>query len=206
MKNILFAAAFCLNGIIFANTGHTLDPNIAIKILKEGNERFVKEKLEHPDRALERRLDTKYEQTPFAVILGCSDSRVPPEIIFDVGLGDLFVVRVAGNVLGDLEFESIKYSLLANRSCLVVVLGHQNCGAVQAVLKNKTQDIEEVAKLIEPAILESTSLEKAIMDNVRYTVNHLKKSPIIEQLESMNTVKIIGGYYDFKTGKVNFFD
>lgn len=206
MKNHLCFSIFLLSFSLFLSAKQTIDPDSALKFLKEGNERFYKETLLNPDRSKERRLEVRYDQRPFAVILCCSDSRVSPEIIFDQGIGDLFVVRVAGNVLGSLEFESIKYSLLANGSSLVLVLGHQDCGAIEAVFKNKAQDIEEIAKLIEPAILESTTLEKATKDNVQYTVNLLKQSPIVEQLQSMNAVKIVGGYYDFKTGKVFFFD
>jgi carbonic anhydrase len=183
-----------------------LTPDESLQRLKEGNKRFVKEKLEHPDRSAERRLELKNDQTPFAIILGCSDSRVAPEIIFDAGIGDLFVVRVAGNVLGPTELDSIKYSVIANKSSIIVVLGHQNCGAVQAVLKNKTQDIEHVAEIIEPAILESTSLESAIIHNVEYTVNALKKSPIIEQFISLKALKVVGGYYNFKTGEVDILE
>lgn len=190
---------------LFAKT-NVLTPDESLEKLKLGNQRFVTENLEHPDRSSERRLELQNNQSPFAVILSCSDSRVAPEIIFDTGLGDLFVVRVAGNVLGQTELDSIKYSVLANRSSLILVLGHENCGAVQAVLKNKTQDIEAVAELIEPAILESTSIEGAIVDNVKYVVECLKNSPVLSQFISLKELKVVGGYYHFGSGEVDFID
>ena len=97
-----------------------------------------------------------FEQKPFAIILGCSDSRVSPEILFDQGIGDLFIVRVAGNVAGPVELDSIEYAALYLKSSLVLVLGHENCGAITAVLDGQTKEIEHVADLIAPAIQGTT--------------------------------------------------
>ncbi len=104
-----------------------------LKKLLEGNERYVRFESEHPNRSRERLLETAKEQKPFAVIVGCSDSRVAAEILFDQGIGDLFIVRVAGNVVGDIELASIRFAVEQLGVSLIFVLGHENCGAVQAV-------------------------------------------------------------------------
>jgi carbonic anhydrase len=108
---------------------------MGLQRLKEGNQRYVEDKLIHPDRTSERREALQSKQQPFAIIVGCSDSRVAPEIVFDQGVGDLFIVRVAGNVVGPIELDSIEYAAEYLKSCLIVVMGHQNCGAVDAVMK-----------------------------------------------------------------------
>lgn len=175
--------------------------------LMEGNRRFTEEKSLYPDRTAERRHETKALQEPFAAILGCSDSRVPPEILFDQGIGDLFIVRVAGNIVGPVEQDSIEYSVLQLHASLILVLGHENCGAVKAVLQGKTKDIEAVAELIQPAVdkvknLSGDRLEEAIKTNVRLVVDQLEKSPIFRDLIAKKKLTVAGGYYDFHTGKV----
>lgn len=174
----------------------------SLETLMEGNERFISEKSLHPNRIGERRLETADLQTPFAAIVGCSDSRVPPEILFDQGLGDLFIVRVAGNVVGPVELDSVEYSCLILHSSLVLVLGHENCGAVKAVLAGQTQDIEAVADLIKPAVKNATSLESAIKANVKSVVEQLRKSPVLAKLMDQKKLVVAGGYYNFHTGKV----
>jgi carbonic anhydrase len=178
--------------------------------LIEGNQRFVNDSSVHPDRVSERRLETAGKQEPFAVILGCSDSRVAPEIIFDQGIGDLFIVRVAGNVVGPVELDSIEYSAIYLHSCLIVVLGHENCGAVDNVLKGNTKDIEAVATLIEPAVKKTKGqgkdrLENTIKANVQMVVEQLKQSKALSQLIEKKKIDIVGGYYNFHTGQVEFF-
>lgn len=180
-----------------------------VETLKEGNQRFATDQSIHPDRAGERRLETAALQEPFAVIVGCSDSRVAPEIIFDQGIGDLFIVRVAGNVVGPLELDSIEYAALYLHSSLVVVLGHENCGAVNAVLKGTTKDIENVAALIEPAVKESQTqkgdrLENAIKDNVKMVVKQLAETKVLKRLIAEKKITVVGGYYNFHTGCVEF--
>ncbi len=155
----------------------------AIQKLIEGNDRYVKGHV----------APSAPGQTPFAVILACSDSRVAPEIIFDQGLGDLFVVRVAGNVAGDLGMESIQYATHVLGASVVMVLGHENCGAITAVKTGKTADISAIASLVEPNIKGIQNLEAAIKANVRGVVANLK---------DLVDVDVIGGYYDFDTGKV----
>jgi carbonic anhydrase len=182
-------------------------PEKALQNLVEGNKRFVEGSSVCPDRTAERRKETEQMQEPFAVILGCADSRVAPEIIFDQGIGDLFIVRVAGNVAGPVEVASVEYSAIYLHSSLILVLGHENCGAIKAVMAGKTQDIEPVAKLIEPAVKKNQKedngrLEKSIKDNVKYTVEELKKNPALAALIAKKQLQIKGGYYNFHTGAV----
>ena len=182
-------------------------PDTAFRFLMEGNQRFVNDQSTHPNRAVERRQETAELQEPFAIILGCADSRVSPEIIFDQGIGDLFVVRVAGNVMGPITLDSIEYSALYLHSTLIMVLGHESCGAVAAVLQGRTQDIENVASLIQPAIEESKTqagnrLENAIKDNVKNVVKQLSKTPVLSKLIAEKKIKIVGGYYNFHSGEV----
>lgn len=183
----------------------SLTPQQALERLVKGNERFVKEKSLCPDRNHSRREALTGKQRPFAIILGCSDSRVPPEIAFDEGLGHLFVVRVAGNVVGDTELDSIEYSAIVNHSSIIVVLGHGSCGAVDAVYTNNTKDIESIADLIKPAVDDTHStLEAAIEANVRNSVEKIKKSEPIADLMKAGKINVVGAYYDLKTGKITF--
>jgi len=188
-----------------------LTPTDALQRLKEGNDRFTQDKLEHPDRTRERREETAPRQSPFAVVLGCSDSRIPPEIVFDQGIGDLFVVREAGNVVSEIELESILFSVVTNQSSLVVVLGHENCGAIQAVVQKNTQSIPEIAALVQKALAQQKiegelTVEKAVKANVRYTVDKLKQDKTIDSYIQQNKVKVVGGYYHLESGKVEFLD
>ena len=176
--------------------------------LMKGNERYAKDALEHPSRTSERREALVAKQEPFAIILGCADSRVSPEIIFDQGIGDLFVVRVAGNVLGPLELDSIEYSALYLHSSVILVLGHQNCGAVNAVIAGTTKDIESVAALIEPAVKEERKkksanlLEASIKANALRMRDELSKTPVIQKLIADKKIEVHAGYYHLETGLV----
>jgi len=184
-------------------------PDAALQRLIEGNRRFVKDELIHPDRTLDRRLASAQRQKPFAIILGCSDSRVSPEILFDEGIGDLFVIRVAGNVLGPLELDSIDYSVIVNESSLIVVLGHENCGAIQAVLSGNTADVQAIAALITPNIAcakdqPGNLIENAVKENVRAVQQQLEKSRVVSQYIKEKKVRVVGGYYNLTTGHVDF--
>lgn len=181
-----------------------ITPQEAFDRLMRGNQHYMVDAPESPDRTSVRRLELYQKQKPFAIIVGCSDSRVPPEIIFDQGLGDLFVVRVAGQVVGPIELDSIEYAVKYLGSALIFVLGHQNCGAVSAVLKGKTADIEDVARLIEPAIepLRRKTLENAVKANVRYVVEHLKGTSLIQQKMKEGKLNVVGGYYSLPDGRV----
>ncbi len=202
MKGLL-AVLFLLSiGPLAADTAMT--PDKALSLLLEGNERYVEERLLHPNRSEERRTCTAEAQAPFAIVLGCSDSRVSPEIIFDQGIGDIFIVRVAGNVLGPVELDSIEYSALYLGSSLIIVLGHENCGAIKAVLAGKTKDIEAVAALIEPVLkkIKKPTLEGAIKSNVEAVASQLRKSSVIAKLLEEKKLSIVPAYYDFLSGKV----
>ncbi len=182
-------------------------PEDGLKRLIEGNKRFSQDKLTSPGRDQERRLALVSTQAPFAVIVGCSDSRVSPEILFDQGVGDLFIVRNAGNVVNDVGTDSIEYSVNHLKSSVIVVLGHQNCGAVAAVVGGQDADIESVAKLIAPAVKKvrgesGNILENAIKMNVKLTVEQLKNSSEFSKLIQDKKLIVVGGYYNLETGLV----
>lgn len=174
----------------------------ALDRLMAGNKRYMQDKPRHPDSSACRREETLSQQSPYAIILGCSDSRVPPEIIFDEGVGDLFIVRVAGNVLGATELDSIEYAVKYLGSVLILVMGHQSCGAVTAVLQGKGEEIEAIADLIKPAIKSSKDVESAIKANVQWIVNELKKTPLVKKYYTEKKIAIQGAYYHLETGEV----
>jgi len=193
--------------LAFQTCIYAMNPDSALQALVEGNQRFSEDKSLHPDRTSERRQELTATQTPFATILGCSDSRVSPEIIFDQGIGDLFIVRVAGNVVGPLELDSIEYSVLYLHASIIVVLGHENCGAIKAVLEGNTKDIEAVADLLKPAAeatkkQKSNRLESTIKTNAQMVADQLKKSPVLNRFIAEKKLSIVEGYYNFHTGKV----
>lgn len=196
---------FCL--LVVCAKVHAISPNDALQRLMSGNERYVNDQLLHPNRTTERRASLTATQQPYAVILGCSDSRVAPEIVFDEGIGDLFVVRVAGNIVGPIGLDSIEFGVGVLGASIVMVLGHENCGAVQAVLTNSAQDFEAIAAKIEPAVRgisksSKNALEEAIKANVRSVVRQLKNSPVVSKYIEEKKIDIVGGYYQLKTGKV----
>jgi carbonic anhydrase len=184
-----------------------MTPQDVLQQLLAGNQRYKEEKLLHPNHSKEARVSLAAGQAPCAIILGCSDSRVSPEIIFDQGIGDLFIVRVAGNVADRVELDSIKYAALYLKSPLILVVGHENCGAVQAVINGQTKDIQSVASMIRPSLkLARTQtgslLENTIKDNVLYVVEKLKKNSELADLIQKGMLNIVGGYYHFASGDV----
>jgi len=196
---------FCISSINADETAMT--PALALQKLLQGNERYINDKLEHPNRSSERREAVTATQRPFAVIVGCSDSRVSPEIIFDQGIGDLFVVRDAGNVVGPIEIASIEYSAVQLQSSIIVVLGHESCGAIKAVLAGQTQDIKPIAEQVELAMKNYTKpsnspLEAAIKANVRGTAAAIKNNAHIAKLIADKKIGVVGGYYHLGSGKV----
>ena len=182
------------------------NPKDALTALKNGNERYAKDALIHPNRSQARREALTDTQNPFATVLSCSDSRLSPVIIFDQGLGDLFEVRNAGNVAGPIVLASLEFSVKQLGSSLIFVLGHENCGAVNAVLKGQAEAIEPIASKIKEAVKglskENSSLEEAIKANVRNVVQQVKANPAIAKLISEKKVEVVGGYYHLQTGKV----
>ena len=193
----------------------TVAPAEAISKLKQGNGRYTSGTLQHPGQTAERRTELANTQHPFATILSCSDSRVPPEIVFDQGLGDLFIVRVAGNLINDEGLGSIEYSVDHLGTRLILVLGHQSCGAVKAAketiaAKGKAPGhIESLVTAIKPAV-EATAkddLETTIKANVKHVVETLRSStPILKAKVDSGQVQVIGGYYSLDTGAVTFLD
>lgn len=196
MTRFFFLFALCCTAYSFA--GESLER------LKAGHERFLKNELKLCFDVNQPRLATVDQQKPFATILGCSDSRVPPEILFDQSIGDLFVVRVAGNVAGPVELDSIDYSALVLGSSLVLVLGHENCGAVKAVMAKQTAGIEAVADRISPYITGALTAEQAIKENIRHVVDEVLRSAEISKLVKEGKIEVAGAYYSVSTGKVEF--
>lgn len=182
----------------------------ALEKLIEGNKRFVSGNLSHPNRCYETRERLMGGQTPFAAILGCSDSRTSAEIIFDQGLGDLFVVRVAGNVLAEEVIGSLAYAVNELGVNLIIVKGHDNCGAITAALKddNKCVYIKTLLDKIKPIISDHNTLddlEKITRRNVRNVVNHLKDLNLVFNNKiASGELAIIGAYHDLESGKVEF--
>jgi carbonic anhydrase len=218
-----------------------VSPAEAISRLKEGNARFTSGKPQPDesseerafmarnsyenvgmtflgmtaDQAAKRRAELAKSQHPLAAIVSCSDSRVPPEIVFDQGLGDLFIVRVAGNVINDEGLGSIEYSVDHLGTRLILVLGHQSCGAVKAAketiaAKGKAPGhIESLVTAIKPAV-EATAkddLDTTIKANVKHVVDALRSStPILKTKVDSGQIQVIGGYYNLDTGAVTFLD
>ncbi len=189
-------------------------PDAALQQLLDGNARFVSGKLEHPQRSPERISELAAGQHPTAVVLSCSDSRVPPEIVFDSGLGELFVVRVAGNTADNAGVGSIEYGVEHLGARLIVVLGHSKCGAVKAAVDTVETSSEPAGHLpavidpIKPAVEKvlpqgGDVLDNAVHENVAEVVEHLKTSePVLANEVHEGHVKIVGAYYDLSTGKV----
>jgi len=192
-----------------------ISPVEAISRLKEGNSRYTSGNLQHPGQTAEQRTELAKTQHPFAAIVSCSDSRVPPEIVFDQGLGDLFVVRVAGNVINEEGLGSIEYTVDHLGTRLILVLGHQRCGAVDAAkqtiaAKGKAPGhIQSLVTAIKPAV-EATAkddLDTTIKANVRNVVQTLRSStPILKAEVDSGKIQVVGGYYSLDTGAVTFLD
>ncbi len=197
----------------------------ALERLREGNRRFVSGMQGAGSSTGQmRRNELTAGQEPFAIILGCSDSRVPAELVFDQGLGDLFVIRVAGNIVAETQIGSIEFAAAKFGTQLVVVLGHSQCGAVQATLEELRQPVDDqspnlrsIVKRIRPAVnaLASTDLAKdpeallqhAVRANVCTSADDLRHgSSIIEGLIQQKQLLIVGAEYSLETGEVEFFD
>jgi len=182
----------------------------ALESLLAGNRRFFGSTQTHPNQAAERRAELKTGQDPFAVILGCSDSRIPPEVIFDQGLGDLFVVRVAGNVLDDIVLGSIEYAASHLHTPLIMVLGHSDCGAVKATIGGGDLEghLPTLAKAISPAVNQimdqpGDKVNNAAKLNAKMVSEQLKHStPVISDLVSRGGLKVVASFYDLETGRV----
>ena len=182
----------------------------ALERLLAGNHRFVADRRSYPDQTPAHRQELAAGQHPFAAILGCADSRVPPEIIFDQGLGNLFIVRVAGNFVDNASLGSLEYAVQHLGVPLIVVLGHSGCGAVQAAMAgDDTQgQIAMLVAAIQPAVkLAKTgygeALDQAVRINIAMVVRHLRTAaPILAPLVEEGSIKILGAHYDLASGVV----
>ena len=189
---------------IVANNEH-------LRRLMKGNKRYVASHLIHPDQSSERRFVLKHGQHPFAVILGCSDSRVPPEVVFDQGLGDLYVVRVAGNVLDQMIVASIEYAVLHVGVSLVMVMGHSQCGAVAATCNHEQLEghLPSLTFALNSAFNQAKGqpgnlVENVTLANVSNVTEELKQTGAhFPEMVSEGKLTIVPAYYDIDTGKVN---
>jgi carbonic anhydrase len=189
----------------------------ALERLVAGNERFVRGRARFPTMRRKVLADLAKQQRPFATILGCSDSRVPPELVFDAGFGDLFVIRVAGNVISPEVFGTLQYAGVHLRTPLFVVLGHEECGAVQAALAAKFKGARErsrIARLLRNILpgLRSISaklsprdrLDAAVEANVRWSMHQLLETPEGRARTAEGEVRLVGAIYELRTGRVRF--
>jgi len=198
----------------------------ALERLQEGNRRFVSEvsSRDEAHTSQSRRMELTAGQEPFAIILGCSDSRVPAEFVFDQGLGDLFVIRVAGNIVAPSQIGSVEFAAAQFGTRLVVVLGHSQCGAVMATLEELRQPsesrsrnlqaiVDRIRPSVEPLVEQEVSedpeslLQQAVRANIRVSADRLRHgSAILEQLIQGDGLLIVGADYSLETGVVDFFD
>jgi carbonic anhydrase len=188
---------------------NNITSDAALRLLMDGNNRFANRKRRYKNQGSARLQEVAKGQNPFASILGCADSRVPAEIVFDQGLGDLFVCRVAGNLATPEEIGSLEYGSLILGAKVIMVLGHERCGAVSATLKGTPVpgQIGSLIEAINPSVQKSKNqpgdkLENAVKANVLMQIKNLKASPVLAELIAANKLKIVGGYYDLDTGKV----
>jgi len=194
------------------NTEEKITADSVLAELKSGNRHHVDHRYQHPHESLERRRQLVSGQHPHAEILSCSDSRVPPEIIFDQGLGDLFIIRVAGNVASDTELGSLEYGAEHLHVPLIVVLGHESCGAVTAAVQGGPPEghIATLVNLIKPAVEKSRGMSgdpvsNAVRMNVEMVVKQLRSStPILSELVAHGKLRIIGAVYSIETGSVTW--
>lgn len=184
-------------------------PDTALQRLLNGNKRFTQQKPEYPHHSQARLQEVATVQHPFATLLSCADSRVPAEIVFDQGIGDLFDVRIAGNIVTNEALGSLEYAAALLGTPLIMVLGHERCGAVTAAVQGKPLpgQISSFAKAIKPAMAEvkgklGDPVENAVVANVQYQVGKLKQSELLTALLEEGKLKIVGGRYDLDTGEV----
>lgn len=188
----------------------SLSPDAALKRLIAGNQRFVQQKSIHPHQLRDRLKEVAQTQHPYVALLSCADSRVPPEILFDEGIGDVFDIRVAGNIVTPEVLGSLEYAVEMLNTPLVMVLGHERCGAVTAAVQAEPLpgSIGSLVKAIKPAIdkLDRTSadlVDRAVVANVQYQIETLKrKSPLLSQRLLQGKLSLVGGRYDLDSGEV----
>lgn len=218
MKRLLapFALILCICAAAVASSGPSLPADEALQMLKDGNARYASGKAEHPRQGPERRAETvKGGQHPIATIIGCSDSREPLELLFDQGVGDLFVIRVAGNIAGASELASLEYGVGHLGTSVVLVLGHTSCGAVTAAAQNAKVhgNIPGLINQIKPAVAKAKSgyptatgddlVNRSIKANVLLSMeNILRKSAEVREFIEGGKVLLVGGIYDLNSGQI----
>lgn len=192
-------------------------PAGAIEALKDGNARFFSGESGRPDLGVNERRAQIMGQTPYAAILACSDSRVPVELVFDVGLGDLFVVRVAGNVVDEAGLGTLEYAIKHLDVHLIMVMGHESCGAVAAAMMPpekialEPENLQSVIRRITPSTEgmpyirdKKARMREAVLNNVRHQVHNLRQQTVIQAAEVQGQIQVIGGYYEIGSGAVDF--
>ncbi|MDP8236418.1 MAG: carbonic anhydrase [Candidatus Erginobacter occultus] len=208
--------AIIVSGIFAAAADAALTPEEALKKLAEGNKRYVAGKAAHPNQGQARRQETVAGQHPFASILACSDSREPVEIIFDQGIGDIFVVRVAGNVVDTIEIGSLEYGVAHLETPVVVVLGHTHCGAVAAAVKDAPVQgsivplVENIIPAVfavrekNPKLAGADLLARVTEENIFLSIENLiTRSSIIREKIKAGKLQVLGAVYDIETGRID---
>ncbi len=191
----------------------------ALARLQAGNLRFVRGEARFPTVQKEVLAELTRGQQPYATILGCSDSRVPPELVFDAGFGELFVIRVAGNVLGPSILGTLQYASLHLRTPLFVVLGHEGCGAVKAAIATRFDGSQQAGRIeilleqiipalddLDPQAPPDELLSAAVEANVRRTVSELLATPEARSRTGASALRLVGAVYELETGRVRFLD
>jgi carbonic anhydrase len=220
-NSLKFVAGAIGTGILAARAGaelaapqpviaeNNVTPDQALQMLIDGNQRFVNAMRQNPNQDFTRITQVAPSQAPFAALLGCADSRFPAEILFDRGFGDIFVCRVAGNVATPEEIGSVEFGTLVLGAKVLMVVGHENCGAVKAAITGGELpgEIGSLTKAIKPAVESSKNqpgdkVANAVKANIRLQANRLKASPVINQLIQEGKLKVVGGYYDLDTAAV----
>jgi carbonic anhydrase len=199
--------------------GPALSADEALRRLVAGNERFLRGEARFTGMRREVLADLARGQQPYATILGCSDSRVPPELIFDAVLGELFVVRVAGNVLSPEIAGSLQYAGAHLRTPLFVVLGHEGCGAVSAALGSRLEGVQHRSRIqilvesilpaipeVDPRLSQEQQLARAVEANVRWSLRQIRESPEGQARLAEGWMRLVGAIYEIDTGRVRFLD
>ncbi|MBV8569018.1 MAG: carbonic anhydrase [Acidobacteriaceae bacterium] len=202
------AAAWC------QNRGSTISSDQALARLMEGNKRYASDNEQHPDETRARRKELESGQHPFAVILSCADSRVPPELIFDQGLGDLFVIRVAGNVAGGDDLASIEYAVEHLHIKLILVLGHEKCGAITAAVEgaHESGHLKDLLAEIQPSVHETRDVpgdkvHNCVLANARRVAREIRESdPFLRDLIQKEQVTVVAADYALDSGVVTVLD
>jgi len=220
MKKRRFVISLALLPLGVAGAAWSQEPtpgmpaDAALAKLVEGNRRFMSQKAKHPDESLSRRKELEGTQHPFAVILGCADSRVPPELLFDQGLGDLFVIRVAGNIVDDAILGSIEYAVEHLGTKLILVLGHEKCGAVTAAVEGGAAagHLPALVEAIRPVVAATAGMpgdkvHNCVLENARRVARQVRESePVLKEACERNGLKVAAADYALDTGAVSLLD